>query len=139
MDLHHPVHLHLMLCYVGVECQMADWHTILDQLEIPDEAVTGLSVSDKPVLRGKLLQLPAADRPFFFVGQPLEVLKTLRTLLPDLPSGQFLYMLAYLDSVMLRSIQSMIVYLSRVLLLHIIQKVCCQDSPNLWTKIRTQG
>jgi len=67
---------------------MAEWHTILDQLEIPDGAVAGLSASDKPVLRGKLLQLPAADRPFFFVGQPLDVLKTLRTLLPDAPSGQ---------------------------------------------------
>ncbi len=67
---------------------MAEWHTILDQLEIPDGAVAGLSASDKPVLKGKLLQLPAADRPFFFVGQPLDVLKTLRTLLPDAPSGQ---------------------------------------------------
>ena len=67
---------------------MAAWHTVLDQLEIPDGAVAGLSASDKPVLRGKLLQLPAADRPLFFVGQPLEVLKTLRTLLPDSPSGQ---------------------------------------------------
>ena len=67
---------------------MAEWHTKLEQLEIPDGAVAGLSASDKPVLRGKLLQLPAADRPFFFVGQPLEVLKTLRTLLPDAPSGQ---------------------------------------------------
>ncbi|DBA79075.1 TPA: hypothetical protein ACH3X1_008929 [Trebouxia sp. C0004] len=67
---------------------MADWHTILDQLEIPDGAVEGLSASHKPVLRGKLLQLPAADRPYFFVGQPLDVLKTLRTLLPDAPSGK---------------------------------------------------
>ncbi|KAL0052369.1 hypothetical protein WJX82_000991 [Trebouxia sp. C0006] len=48
---------------------MAEWHTILDQLEIPDGAVAGLSASDKPVLRGKLLQLPAAERPFFFVGK----------------------------------------------------------------------
>ena len=67
---------------------MAEWHALLDQLEIPDGAVAGLSASDKPVLRGKLLQLPAADRPLFFVGQPLDVLKTLRTLLPDAPSGQ---------------------------------------------------
>ncbi|DBA84044.1 TPA: hypothetical protein ACH3X1_006526 [Trebouxia sp. C0004] len=66
---------------------MAEWHTILDQLEIPDGAVAGLSASDTPVLRGKLLQLPAADRPLFFVGQPLDVLKTLCTLLPDGPSG----------------------------------------------------
>ncbi|KAL0020513.1 hypothetical protein WJX79_006681 [Trebouxia sp. C0005] len=47
---------------------MAEWYTVLDQLEIPDGAVAGLSASDKPVLRGKLLQLPAVDRPFFFVA-----------------------------------------------------------------------
>ncbi len=84
----HGAHAHLLSCCVGFECKMDEWHTILDQLEIPDGAVAGLSASDKPVLRGKLLQLPAADRPFFFVGQPLDVLKTLRTLLPDAPSGQ---------------------------------------------------
>ena len=63
----------------GFECKMAEWHTVLDQLEIPDGAVAGLSASHKPVLRGKLLQLPAADRPYFFVGEPLDVLKTLHT------------------------------------------------------------
>ena len=67
---------------------MAEWLALLDRLDIPDGAVTGLSASDKPVLKGKLLQLPAADRPLFFDGPPLEVLKTLRTLLPDAPSGQ---------------------------------------------------
>ena len=67
---------------------MAEWHTILDQLEIPDGVVAGISASDKAVLRGKLLQSPAADRPLFFVGQPLDVLKTLRTLLPDAPPAQ---------------------------------------------------
>ncbi|KAL0026982.1 hypothetical protein WJX79_005762 [Trebouxia sp. C0005] len=66
---------------------MAEWLTLLDRLDIPDGAVTGLSASDKPVLKGKLLQLPAADRPLFFDGPPLEILKTLRTLLPDAPSG----------------------------------------------------
>ncbi len=71
---------------VGFESKMAEWETILDQLKIPDGAVAGLSAADKPVLRGKLLQLPTADR--FFVGQPLDVLKTLRTLLPDAPPGQ---------------------------------------------------
>jgi len=84
----HVAHVHLLSCCAGFEFRMPEWHTILDQLEIPDGAVAGLSASDKPVLRGKLLQLPAADRPFFFVGQPLDVLKTLRTLLPDAPSGQ---------------------------------------------------
>lgn len=67
---------------------MAEWLTLLDRLDIPDGAVTGLSASDKPVLKGKLLQLPAADRPLFFDGPPLEILKTLRTLLPDAPSGK---------------------------------------------------
>ncbi|DBA85351.1 TPA: hypothetical protein ACH3X2_006032 [Trebouxia sp. C0005] len=70
-----------------VERNMAEWLTLLDRLDIPDGAVTGLSASDKPVLKGKLLQLPAADRPLFFDGPPLEILKTLRTLLPDAPSG----------------------------------------------------
>lgn len=91
MKLQHPVHvahLHLLSCCVGFECKMANWQKILDQLMIPDGAVAGLSAADKPVLRGKLLQLPAADRPFFFVGQALEVLKTLRTLLPDVRPGQ---------------------------------------------------
>lgn len=40
------------------------------------------------MLRGNLLLLPAAGRPFFFVGQPWEVQKTLRTLLPEAPSSQ---------------------------------------------------
>ena len=60
--------------------------------------MAGLSVSDKPVPKGKLLLLPTADRPFFFVGQPLEVQKTLRTHLLDAPSGQaqlFLNMMSH--------------------------------------------
>ena len=87
----HQAHIHLLSCCAGCERKMAEWLRILDQLEIPDGAVAGLSASDKPTLRGKLLQLPAADRPFFLVGQPLDVLKTLRTLLPDTPSGQAQY------------------------------------------------
>ena len=78
--------LALLSCFAGFECKMAEWHTILDQLEFPDGAVSGLSASDKPVLRGKLLQLPAADS--WFVGQPREVLKTLRSLPSVAPSGQ---------------------------------------------------
>ena len=62
---------------------MANWLTLLNQLEIPDGAVAGPNASDKAFLRGKLLQSPAANRPLFFVGQPLEVLKTLRPLQPD--------------------------------------------------------
>jgi len=50
--------------------------------------VAGLSASENPVLRGNLLLLPAADRPFLFVGKPREVQKTLRTLLPEAPSSQ---------------------------------------------------
>ena len=75
----HVAHVYLLSCCAGFEFRMPEWHTILDQLEIPDGAVAGLSASDKPVLRGKLLQVPAAERPFFFVGQPGDMLKTLRT------------------------------------------------------------
>ena len=60
--------------------------------------MAGLRVSDKPVLRGKLPLLPTSDRPFFFVGQPLEVQKTLRTHLLNAPSGQaqlFLNMMSH--------------------------------------------
>ena len=67
---------------------MPDWLSLLNQLQIPDGAVAGLSVSDKPKLKGKLLQLPAADRLLFFDGEHMEVLQTLRTLLPDAPPGQ---------------------------------------------------
>ena len=50
--------------------------------------MAGLGASDKPVRRGELLLLPATDRPVFFVGQPLEAQKTLRTLLLETPPGQ---------------------------------------------------
>ena len=40
------------------------------------------------MLRGLLLLILAADRPFFLVGLPLEVQKTSHTLLPEAPSGQ---------------------------------------------------
>ncbi len=40
------------------------------------------------MLRGILLLILAADKPFFFVGQPLEVQKTSHTLPPEAPSGQ---------------------------------------------------
>ena len=54
----HVANLHLLACRVGFECKMAEWHTILDQLDIPDGAVAGLSASDKPVLRGNCSSLP---------------------------------------------------------------------------------
>ncbi len=43
--------------------------------------------TDKPTLEGKLLQMSAEDRPLFFRGQHTDVLKKLRTLLPDQQSG----------------------------------------------------
>ena len=67
---------------------MAGWLTLLNELEIPDGAVAGLRASDKPKLRGRLLQLPAEDRPIFFEGPPLDVLTALQTLLPAALIGQ---------------------------------------------------
>ena len=43
MELHQSGLQHLMSCCVYFECKMAAWHTSLDQLEIPDGAVAGLS------------------------------------------------------------------------------------------------
>ena len=91
MTLQHSVHVahaHLVSCCAGFACKMAEGLTFLDTLEIPDGAVAGLHASHKPVLKGRLLQLPAEVWPYFFDGQPLDVLKTLRTLLTDAPSGQ---------------------------------------------------
>ena len=70
---------------------MTDWLSKLEQLDIPDGAVAGLSNADKPTIEGKLLQLSAGDRPLFFRGQLIDVLKRLRTLLPDTPAGQALH------------------------------------------------
>ena len=67
---------------------MVDWLSKLEQLDIPDGAVLGLSNTDKPSLEGKLLQIPAEDRPLLFRGQHIHVLKRLRTLFPDYPSGK---------------------------------------------------
>jgi hypothetical protein len=66
---------------------MDDWLLKLDQLDIPDGAVPGLSNTDKPTLEGKLVQVSAEDRLLFFRGQHTNVLKRLRTLLPDHHSG----------------------------------------------------
>ena len=70
---------------------MTDWLSKLDQLDIPDGAVAGLSNADKPIIEGKLLQLSAEDRPLFFRGQQIDVLKRLRTLVSGTPAGQTLY------------------------------------------------
>ena len=70
---------------------MTDWLSKLEQLDIPDGVVAGLSNADKPILEGKLLQLSAGDRPLFFRGQQIHILKRLRTLLPDTPAGQALH------------------------------------------------
>jgi hypothetical protein len=77
--------------YAGPSRKMTDWLSKLEQLDIPDGAVAGLSNADKPVLEGKLLQLSAGDRPLFFRGQQIHILKRLRTLLPDTPAGQALH------------------------------------------------
>ena len=71
------------------------WMRILDQLEIPDGAVAGLSAADKPTIEGKLLQLPAENQALFFRGQQSSVLKRLRTLLPDVPSGEAMFVNTY--------------------------------------------
>ena len=67
---------------------MTEWLSELKLLDIPDGAVAGLSNADKPFIEGKLLQLPAGDRHLFFRGQHMDILKRLRTLLPDTPAGQ---------------------------------------------------
>lgn len=75
----------------GPSPKMTDWLSKLEQLDIPDGAIGGLSNADKPIIEGKLLQLSAGDRPLFFRGQQIDVLKRLRMLLPDTPAGQTLY------------------------------------------------
>ena len=67
---------------------MDEWLLKLDQLDIPDGAVPGLSNTDRPTLEGKLLQISDADRLLFFRGQHTDILKRLRTLLPENPSGE---------------------------------------------------
>ena len=62
---------------------MVDWLSQLEQRDIPAGAVPGLSNTDKPILEGKLLQISAEDRPLFFRGQHMDVLKRLCTLLPN--------------------------------------------------------
>ncbi len=74
---------------------MPDWLLRLDELEIPDGVVAGLSAADKGILRGKLLQMPDDRAALFFVGvlavlalpAVLAVLRALHTLLPQ--AGQF--------------------------------------------------
>ncbi len=89
MKLQQAVHRLLHACWLAAQALNAkwlngaqSWTSLRLQMELWQVS------TDNPVLRGKLLQLPAAYRPLFFVGQPLDVLKTLRTLLPDAPSGQ---------------------------------------------------
>ena len=84
----HMAHLQLLPSCVGFAFKMAEWLTILDKLEIPEGAVAGLSTADKPTIEGRLLQLSAEDRALIFRGQHLDVLKRLRTLLPDVSSGE---------------------------------------------------
>ena len=85
---------------------MTDWLSQLEQLDIPDGAVAGLSNADKPIIEGKLLQLSAGDRPLFFRGQQIDVLKRLRTLLPDMPAGQTLHTVSFLSCCLVTVIPS---------------------------------
>lgn len=91
IELQHPehvAHLQLLSCCIGLASKMVDWLTTLDRLEIPDGAVAGLSAADKSTIEGKLLQLPTENASLFFRGQHLDILKRLRTLLPDVSSGE---------------------------------------------------
>ena len=45
-------------------------------------------MADKPTLEGKLLQLPDDKAARFFNGAPMNVLKKLRTLLPEANAGK---------------------------------------------------
>lgn len=67
---------------------MADWLCKLEALDIPDNAVPGLTMADKPTLEGKLLQLPDNKAARFFDGAPMDVLKRLQTLLPQADAGR---------------------------------------------------
>ena len=66
---------------------MANWMAKLEALDIPDNEVPGTTVADKPTLKGKLLQLPPGNTAHFFNGTTMEVLKMLRTLLPEAIAG----------------------------------------------------
>ena len=57
----------------GSGSKMTDWLSKLEQLDIPDGAIAGLSNADKPVIEGKLLQLSMGDRLLFFRGQQIDV------------------------------------------------------------------
>ena len=67
---------------------MADWMGKLEALDIPENEVPGLTMADKPTLEGKLLQLPDDKAARFFDGTPINVLKKLRTLLPEAIAGK---------------------------------------------------
>ena len=67
---------------------MADWMGKLAALDIPDNEVPGMTMADKPTLKGKLLQLPHVNAASFFDGTPMEVLQMLRTLLPEATAGK---------------------------------------------------
>ena len=67
---------------------MADWPDKLEALDIPENEVPGLTMADKPTLEGKLLQLPDDKAARFFNGAPMDVLKKLRTLLPEANAGK---------------------------------------------------
>ncbi len=67
---------------------MAAWSDKLRALDIPEHAIPGLTMTDKPTLEGKLLLLPDSRAAPFLDGAPMEVLKTLRVLLPEADAGR---------------------------------------------------
>ena len=60
----------------------------LEALDIPENEVPGLTMADKPTLKGKLLQLADDKAAEFFNGTGMEVLKMLRTLLLEAIAGK---------------------------------------------------
>lgn len=71
---------------------MAEWWITLEELDIPDGVVEGISMQDKPTLQGRLLQLDAESVSLFFHGTHMDILKRLRALLPYKNTGQVFHM-----------------------------------------------
>ena len=59
------------LCIISRK--MTNWLSKLEQLDISDGAIAGLSNVDRPIIKGRLLQSPAGDRLLFFRGQKMDV------------------------------------------------------------------
>ena len=61
---------------------------ILEALDIPENAIPGLTMADKSTLKGKLLQFPSDKAACFFNGADMDVQKMLRTVLPGADPGK---------------------------------------------------